>query len=217
MIKYGNKIVFQPEKLHPLNIDRQTIDLVQSNSNILEIGCATGFMGGYLKKHKNCKVTGVELREEEANIAKKHLDNVIIGNIEETEIQDNIIGKYDIILASALVQQLKDPKKTTTQWKKFLKKDGYLLITASNIAHWTTRKEILLGNFSYEDYGLMDDAHLRFYTINSFKKLIEDSGYKIINFKIDPVGGGYPKISSIMSNISPGLFTYQMLIKAKVK
>ena len=217
MIKYDNNIVFRPEKLDALNIDRQTIALIPANSKVLEIGCATGVMGKFLKKYKKCEVTGVELRQEEAGVAKKNLDNVITGNIEDKDIFNKITGKFDVVLAVALIQQLKTPEESLKNWKKFLKKDGYLIITASNIAHWTTRKELFLGKFNYEDYGLLDDSHLRFYTIKTFKDLVINAGFEIIEFKIDPVGGGYPKVSKLLSNILPSLFTYQMLIYAKGK
>lgn len=51
MLKYGkNKFSFQPEKNHRLNIDRQSLERIPTGSRVLEIGCATGFMGDYLKK-----------------------------------------------------------------------------------------------------------------------------------------------------------------------
>lgn len=215
MLKYGRDITFNPEKLNPLSIDRQSMFLVPNNSKVLEIGCATGFMGEYLRKKKKCNVVGVETGRDEAKVAKKRLDRVIEGDIEDQEVLDSIKEKFDIVFASAIIEHLKDPWTALKNWKKFLKLDGFLIVTTSNIAHWSSRFDLLLGRFDYQEYGILDSTHLRFFTTTTFKKLVADSGYKIEYFSIDPVGGGFPRISKILSKFFPKLFAYQMLIKAK--
>lgn len=220
MLKYGKKIKrFNPESLDRLNIDRQSIALVPEKSRVLEIGCATGFMGEYLIRQKKCEVVGVEKGKDEANLAKPVLSKVINGDIEKEDILKIIEkeGKFDVIFASALIEHLVDPLVALGKWSKFLKPNGFLVLTTSNIAHWSARIKILLGDFSYKDYGLFDNTHLRFFTIGSFKKLVEDAGYEIECFFIDSVGGGYPRASKFLSRFFPGLFAYQMLIKAKMK
>lgn len=215
MIKYGKDKKFSLDVLHPLNIDRQSVTLIPEGSKILEIGCATGFMAEYLIKEKKCIVDGVELALDEAREAKKKLRNVITGDIEDKDTIKQIEDTYDIVFASALIEHLKDPWLSLKTWKKVLKKDGRILITTSNIAHWSMRLKMMKGQFNYEQYGILDNTHLRFFTTESFQKLVTDCGYTIEHFSIDPVGGGYPKISKLLSHTFPNLFAYQMLIFAK--
>ncbi len=218
MLKYGNNTSsFKPEKLHKLNVDRQSASLIENGSRVLEIGCATGFMGEYLIKNKNCTVIGVELGQDEAAIAKKKLTKVLIGNIESDIIKReiNALGKFDVVFASALLEHLKDPWDALKTWKKFLKKGGYIVISTSNIAHWSMRLKILKGEFAYQEYGILDNTHLRFFTYKTFQDLMKECGFSIEYLGIDPVGGGYPKISKIGSKIFPNLFAYQMVIKAR--
>jgi hypothetical protein len=110
---------------------------------------------------------------------------------------------------------LRYPEEALAIWKKLLKDNGKLIVTTSNIAHWSQRIELLCGRFEYKDYGILDNTHLHFYTIDTFKRLIKDAGYRIQYFSIDPVSGGLPKISKILSNLFPNLFAYQMLILAE--
>lgn len=216
MIKYGKNIIFNPEKLDALNIDRQAVALVPNGAKILEIGCATGFLGEYLIKEKKCHVVGVEIGKNEAEVARKKLHLIIEGDIEDEKTLSEIPGTFDIVYASALIEHLKDPWKALRQWKKFLKKNGYLILTTSNIAHWSMRLELLRGKFLYQQYGVLDNTHLRFFTTETFQQLVSECGYIIENFSIDPVGGGYPKISKSLSKFFPNLFAYQMLIKARL-
>lgn len=216
MLKYGKNILFDPKKLHPLNVDRQTAELIADNSSVLDIGCATGFLGEYLIKHKGCTVDGVDLGIEEAREAKKKLRNVYIGDIEDKETIRKITGKYDVVNASAIIEHLKDPWIALKSWKKFLKKDGHIIVSTSNIAHFSTRLHLIKGKFEYQEYGILDNTHLRFFTYESFQKLLTDCGYRIDSVQIDAVGGGYPRISKILSKFFPNMFAYQTVIKAHV-
>lgn len=218
MLKYGRNSLTDIEKLDYLNIDRQSLSLIPYGSRVLEIGCATGFMGQYLIKEKKCQVVGVELGKDEAQIAKGKLHQVIMGDIENEVIikKINTFKKFDIVFASALIEHLRDPWKAITGWKSFLNSKGFVILTTSNIAHWSIRLNLLRGKFKYQNYGILDNTHLRFFTPATFKKLVEDCGYKIEYFAIDPVGGGFPRISKYLSKIFPNVFAYQMLIKASL-
>src|SRR5258708_32556232 len=83
MLKYGNNIIFNPDKLEPLNIDRQSAARIPEGERVLEIGCATGFVGKYLINKKHCEVVGVELGKDEAQAAAKILQKVIRGAIQD--------------------------------------------------------------------------------------------------------------------------------------
>ena len=217
MLKYGKNIVFIPERLDPLNIDRQSVDLVPKRAKVLEIGCATGFIGEFLIKKKGCDVVGVEIGRDEAEEARIRLNKVIEGNIEDPKVLRLINDKFDVVFASAIIEHLKDPPRALKNWKKFFKKDGLLIITTSNIAHWSMRLQLLMGKFNYQEYGILDNTHLHFFTIKTFKQLLSNAGYMVEHFSIDPVGGGLPKVSKFLSKIWPNLFAYQMLIRAKPK
>lgn len=217
MLKYGKNINFDPKRLDPLNVDRQSIELIPNNCRILEIGCSTGFMGKYLRRQKHCYVVGVEKGIDEVKEAKKSLNQVIDGDVEEKITLARIDEKFDVVFASAIIEHLKDPWTALKNWKKFLKKNGFLIITTSNISHWSIRLQLLVGKFNYQEYGILDNTHLHFFTTETFKKLVKNSGYKVEYSSIDPVGGGLPRISKVLSRIWPNLFAYQMLIKARPK
>ena len=217
-MKYFYRGKFAPEKLPKLNIDRQTVSLVPAESRVLEIGCADGFMGEYFIKEKGCKVTGVETDKEAAKQAQKRGLSIIVGDIEEKTILDKLKakGKFQVILCSSIIEHLRDPINALKAWRDFLGEEGFLLATVPNIGHWSARLKILSGKFPSEEYGIFDESHLHFFTLDSFKKMIEDCGYFVEYLGIDPVGGGLPKISRFFSIFFPGLFAYQIVIKAKV-
>lgn len=216
-MKYGkNTPTFDPKRLSSHNINKQSMQMVPEGSRVLEIGCATGFMGEYLIKKKKCKVYGVELGLDEARQAKKKLTHVVVGDVEnkETILKIKKLEKFDVVYAAALIEHLKDPWEALRVWKTFLKTGGHIIISTSNITHWSQRLKFLKGTFTYTEFGILDNTHLRFFTTNSFKKLVTDTGYTIERFGIDAEGGGYPRVSLLGSKIFPNVFAYQMVIKA---
>lgn len=214
--------IFNPEKLSKYNIDLLAINRVPVNSLVLELGCSTGFMGEYLVKNKKCKVFGIEKNKIEAEIAKKKLNGVLVSDIEEKGIFFETIKltkgeKFDVILATSVLEHLKNPDLVLKNLKKILTKDGIIIISTPNIAHWKMRLSLLKGEFEYSDYGVLDNTHLRFFTIKSLKKILERNDFLIKEQIIDPEGGGFPRISIFLSYFFPNLFAYQILIVVKQK
>lgn len=218
-VKY-KRIDFNPENLSSNNIDRQAIEQIPEGAFVLDVGCATGFMGDYLIKNKKCKVWGVELDQKEAAIAKKFLDKVYVGSIEDERfINDlkNKLGrkKFDVLLSTSTIEHTVNPDKVLKNMLSLLKSTGILVLTTPNIAHWSMRLSLLKGDFEYTDYGIMDATHLRFFTIKSFKNLFIRNKTRIVKIGIDAEGGGLPRISIFLSKFFPGIFAYQILIVAK--
>ncbi len=53
-----------------------------------------------------------------------------------------------------------------------LSADGRLLASVPNISHWYSRGRIALGLFNYDQRGILDRTHLRFFTRRSFLQLV---------------------------------------------
>jgi methionine biosynthesis protein MetW len=218
-IKYQSPY-FNPSALSKHNIDRLALEEIPQGSTVLDVGCATGFMGKYLRKEKNCVVFGLDLRADEIKLAKKNLDSAFQGSIEdktiiETILEKNNKKKFDIILATSLIEHTLEPDRVIVQMKKLLKPKGKIVMSTPNIAHWSMRLNLLKGNFNYTDYGILDRTHTHLFTRETFKNLFKRNNLKIIKEKIDAEGGGFPRLSLALAPFFPSLFAYQILLVAK--
>jgi len=221
---------YNPQALEILNIDSLSTSLVPRNSQVLELGCSTGYLGEFLEKSLGCKVTGVEIDKKFAQVANGRITKVIVGDLENNKIQIKILQepKFDVIFASAILEHLKQPEKVLKNLMKSLKKDGIIIITLPNVAYWRTRLELLMGRFNYTESGILDKGHLRFFTVKSAIQFIESD----CNLKIDKLDFEFPlfpiihrifKLIPFVGNQLqfkfyrkfPNFFAYQMVFKAR--
>ena len=172
------------DSLDPKSAHGQIIGMIQPNSRVLEIGCATGYISRCLKEEKKCSVVGVEVDSEAAQKANRYCDQVIAGSAENEETFGQLSGTFDIIVMAAVLEHLVEPDRVLRRVRDYLRKDGYMILSLPNIAHWTIRRDLLFGKFEYSDYGLLDNTHLRFFTFLTAKQMIDDCGYFIDYFSM---------------------------------
>jgi hypothetical protein len=58
--------------------------------------------------------------------------------------------------------------------------DGLILASVPNFAHWYPRARVATGRFDYDQRGLLDRGHVRFFTRRSFERMLKDCGLEIV-------------------------------------
>lgn len=165
-------------------------DDIKEGSTILDFGCSTGYFGKFLKDAKNCTVYGLEISPDKEE-AKKVLDGVYSFDLDGDWSSDVYERKYDALFYGDVLEHLKYPQQALEKSKKLLKQNGKIFISTPNIAHISTRLELLGGNFEYEKMGILDNTHLKYFTLNSFTKIAHAAGYRVV--RVDSSTNDYPK------------------------
>lgn len=198
---------------------KKIIDLVGRNKKVLDIGCASGAILKYLRENLNCQVRGVEIDEKAAQIAKERTEaEIVSGDVEDVSTWNKITKElYDVIICGDVLEHLKSPERILKKVKRILNKKSYILISIPNIAHWSIRRNLLLGKFDYTNNGLLDRGHLRFFTKKSFEEVIKKSGYRIDFFDLIyrfPKDKLFPHFfKKTIAGLLPQFFGYQFIYK----
>lgn len=160
-------------------------ELIENNSKVLDLGCWAGRFGEKLKNEKNCLVYGTDINKQAIKLAEKRLDLAFLSDLSKPETLKETLREenFDFITAIEVLEHLAEPEELLLEIKKYLGKNGKLIVSVPNVANYAVRLNLLAGNFSYEDQGILDETHLRFFTLFTIKKLINDSGYKIEQIK----------------------------------
>ncbi|WP_215734801.1 class I SAM-dependent methyltransferase [Geobacter grbiciae] len=156
------------------------IKLVGKGKKVLEVGCAAGSQSKVMKEQFGCSVTGVEIDADAANEASRYCDKIITGNIESLDMLETFKKeKYDVAIFADVLEHLYDPVAVLIKVSDLLTDDGYLVVSIPNIVHASVVFEMMTGNFTYRNLGLLDEGHIRFFTLNSIVKTLNRAGYLI--------------------------------------
>ncbi|MGH7797746.1 MAG: class I SAM-dependent methyltransferase [Candidatus Binatia bacterium] len=210
------------DQLHkPYSVVAKVYKLVPDGRSVLDVGCYTGRFGALLKR-KGCRVTGIEVNPMAAERAKLVLDEVRLVDVENSDSFYDLKSKYDVILFLDILEHCRCPREVLKTARDLLTREGFVVASIPNIANWWVRKNLLFGKFEYESIGIMDETHLRFYTIDTVRKLFHEAGYKIELmehrysfpfFRVRKCFGGI--LAKVLGPRLPGMFSYQMVIKAR--
>jgi len=195
--------------LNPHLAHTKIVQYVGENKRVLDVGCAAGYLAKELKK-KNCYVVGIELDPETAKAATRYCDKVITGNVEMIDEIPYPEGFFDMIIYADVLEHLVRPDLVLKKFAKYLSKKGYVLASIPNIVNWYYRLKFLFGTFNYEESGIVDKTHLRFFTLKTAKELFETSDYRIIKIDYTGVASKYKIL-----RLFPGFFAIQFIIAAQ--
>ena len=77
------------------------------------------------------------------------------------------------------MEHLPDPQGVIKRLVPYLKESGQLLCSIPNLLYREVIANLLCGTFEYQDEGILDRTHVRFFTWSSIEKLMRDCGLKI--------------------------------------
>jgi 2-polyprenyl-3-methyl-5-hydroxy-6-metoxy-1,4-benzoquinol methylase len=182
---------------------------------LLDIGCGAGWLGEKIKATRQCFIVGVEKDREAGKRANQILDAVFIQDIEKFPLPFRE-RSFDCIVISDLLEHLVDPWETLRRLVGLLSDDGVVIISIPNIGHYTTLLSLIAGHFEYKDEGILDRTHLRFFTHEGIKNLLERSGLGLIKMLRNTHAGRKMRVANLLlGNRLADLITFQYLIVAE--
>jgi 2-polyprenyl-3-methyl-5-hydroxy-6-metoxy-1,4-benzoquinol methylase len=146
------------------------------NKTILDVGANTGVLGNTLVEY-NSVVDGIEYCKDFYKKLKTNKAYRNTYNLDITDFSSNFYNnsdKYDYIIFADVLEHLCNPEDVLLNISKKLNKKGKIIISIPNIAHLDVIIQLINGNFNYNDEGILDSTHLRFFTHESFIDMIEN-------------------------------------------
>ena len=180
---------------------------IKEGSTVLDVGCNTGYMGKMLKK-RGAVCDGIDVNKEALKKARKYYRKLYVRDLYTGKLTIDI-RKYDYILLMDLLEHLPRPDLLLKDATRYLNKRGQVIISLPNVARLEIRFQLCFGKFNYTYGGILSEDHLRHFTRDSGKKMIEDSGLKVL--KIIPTGLGY------ILGIFPTLTAFQFIYVCEKK
>ena len=149
---------------------------------VLEIGAGPGSITRLLKEHGQCHVTAVELDSEAIEKLSAYCDRVYQCDLNTPDWPAAFSAdtKFDVVVAADVLEHLYDPWATLRTMQSLLTDGGCLVVSLPHIGHQGLIASLAAGQFEYQDWGLLDRTHIRFFSIASMQRLFENAGLKIL-------------------------------------
>jgi 2-polyprenyl-3-methyl-5-hydroxy-6-metoxy-1,4-benzoquinol methylase len=201
----------------------------ESPSLVMDVGCGKGVTSQWLKQIRpNITTVGVEIDKSVAAVAASVVDTVLVADLEKgLEALDSYKGRVDLLLLLDVLEHLHDPWARLKEFKTFLAPAGVVIASIPNVRNFKVLVPLLMkGEWRYQDAGILDRTHLRFFTRRTVLELFAGAGYEIQKItrtgplqpsRIKTVSGGVAFLANVMSAGSLRDFiAHQYLVRAVI-
>jgi glycosyltransferase involved in cell wall biosynthesis len=194
---------------------------LEPGSRLIDVGGGDGEAVGRAFADRGVAVTSIDQSADPADsqIRQFHVD------LDQPWERQFEVEAYDTAIALDVLEHLKSPERGVAEIFRYLKDGGKLYASTGNVAFLPVRLALLLGWFNYGRRGILDLTHKRLFTVDSFRRLLKNAG-----FRIDRLIGFGPPLADLASERSrifkladrllarlarawPRLFAYQILIE----
>jgi SAM-dependent methyltransferase len=158
------------------------LKLMPANARrVVEIGCSSGALAReYKKLNPHVHYTGIEIDPGYAQLAREHCDRVLDMNI-ETACADLIAGDLaaDCWVFGDVLEHLYDPWALLQKIREASAPGSCIVACIPNAQHWSVQARLSVGDFRYEDAGLFDRTHIRWFTLVTMLELFTQAGWTV--------------------------------------
>jgi 2-polyprenyl-3-methyl-5-hydroxy-6-metoxy-1,4-benzoquinol methylase len=144
------------------------------SSRVLDLGCSGGAFASRVRALGH-HVTGVD--SEELPHVRERCDEFFRADLDHG-IPPEVLarGPFDVVICADVLEHLRRPEDLLAQLPQALVPRGAVITSVPNFSHWYSRGRTALGLFDYDQRGILDQGHVRFFTRRSFERLTRAAG-----------------------------------------
>jgi len=161
-------------KIATFNLRLDLAKTIRSSGNLLDIGCATGYLLEAAKE-KGFEPYGVEFSEYSASIANQKFgaERIFNGILEDSKFNS---GFFDVISMFDLIEHVRIPQVILEKASSILNKDGVIIISTPDIGSISNK---IMGQ-KWTHYKL---EHFYYFNKRSMNLLAKKSNLKVIHYE----------------------------------
>lgn len=155
-------------------------------TRVLEVGCGAGGFGALVRRTRGAHVTGVERDPVSAAAAEERLDRVLAGDFQAVaaRLPD---AHYDCAALNDVIEHVFDPMELLKGVAAKLRAGGTVVASIPNVRYFRVLGGLLFRrDWRYEESGVLDFTHIRFFTRKSIERLFEECGLEVE--RCEPIG-----------------------------
>jgi SAM-dependent methyltransferase len=175
-----------------------------SARTVLDVGCGQGALGAdYLRRNPAARVLGIDIDATAIAQAKGRLAEAVCGDVELTPMPFEVPAGIDCIVYGDVLGHLADPWRVLAEQAKLLAPGGTVLVCMPNPENFLFVARLLSGNFDYEEQGLFDRNHLRWFTPRMMGQALMAAGLELADIAPRPIAR--EAAERFVTSLAPGL------------
>lgn len=166
---------------HDLYNDTLLAMLPPNLHRVIEVGCMRGTLARvYQEKNPACEWIGIDIDQDNVDIARTVCHQATCLDIEAIPESDFSQWRdVDAWVFGDILEHLRDPWRLLSLIRSTLSKNGIVVASIPNAQNWNVQARLNAGLFRYEDEGLLDRTHIRFFTRTTILEMFQGSGYRV--------------------------------------
>jgi 2-polyprenyl-3-methyl-5-hydroxy-6-metoxy-1,4-benzoquinol methylase len=167
---------------------------------MLDIGCGEGWFGKAAADERDIEAWGIDFDAASIEKASALLHKAICGDVHQ--LLDDLPDQYfDSIYFNDVLEHLIDPYSLIDVIKPKLSLQGVVVASIPNLRHFRVLGRLLFDrDFRYEKKGVMDETHMRFFTLKSVERMFVQAGYQVQTIQpITRSSSFKPKIAQLLT------------------
>ncbi|MDJ0771280.1 MAG: class I SAM-dependent methyltransferase [Ilumatobacter sp.] len=151
------------------------LQMIGGGHHVLEVGCSVGHVTEHLVAAGNT-VVGVEIDRAAAHEAERWAARVHVRDLDTEPLSEVEHDRFDVILLGDVLEHFRAPEQVLADLLTLLTPDGRIVLSVPHVGFVDVRLMLLAGRWSYQDDGLLDRTHLRWFTAASIAELLAGAG-----------------------------------------
>lgn len=185
------------------NYNPDLLAVMPEVAKVVEVGCSTGALAkAYKGQHPTADYVGIEVDEGYGSRARQWCNAVLVGDVEDLLCSPASSAdlRADLYVFGDSLEHLRDPWSVLRRVHQLLAPAGTVCACIPNAQHWSLQARLSIGDWHYEESGLLDRTHLRWFTRRTMESMFKEAGFAIQSMhpRIFPHPGSEIVIQQIM-------------------
>ena len=188
-------------------------------ARVLDLGCSSGLLSQELRALGHYVVgvdviTHPEVKERTDEFYEADLDHGLPAGLP---------SDFDVVICGDVLEHVRRPEVLLLELATVIGPRGHLIASIPNFGHWYPRTRTALGRFDYDQRGILDHDHVRFFTRHSFRRLCDRSGWDVVRSRSTGVpfelltgsrlAHAAGNVERVARTVWPNMFAYQVLFE----
>lgn len=168
------------------NFNQAIVDLMPHTlRSVVEVGSSSGALArAYKALNPACHYVGMEIDSSYAEQSRRYCDEVINTNIEQlSDEQIATLCSADCWIFGDVLEHLYDPWKVLQRIRQHSRGPLQIIACIPNAQHWSVQSRLCSGEFVYQNQGILDRTHIRWFTRLTMLDLFAGAGFEVLEMQ----------------------------------